>query len=93
MTERGQAVIDAAIADGSWSQLDDIDALVVPADLEDAFVAAPEARSAYEALSEYDKAVGSYEHTLSLGQYQDRIPKRLAKLYYKSNRKFCLCLD
>ena len=39
---------------------------------------------AYEALSEYDKAVGAYEHTLSLEQYQDRIPKRLAKLYYKS---------
>lgn len=39
---------------------------------------------AYEALSEYDKAVGAYETTLSLGQYQDRIPKRLAKLYYKS---------
>jgi uncharacterized protein YdeI (YjbR/CyaY-like superfamily) len=52
MTPRGQAAIDAAKADGSWSQLDDIDALVMPADLEDALAAAPEAQTAYEALSE-----------------------------------------
>lgn len=51
MTDRGQAAIDAAKADGSWSQLDDIDALVMPADLDDALAAAPEAQHAYEALS------------------------------------------
>lgn len=51
MTERGRAVIDAAQADGSWSQLDDVDALIVPRDLEDALAANPAARRAYEALS------------------------------------------
>lgn len=51
MTEGGQAAIDAAKADGSWSQLDDIDALVMPADLRDALAAAPKAQSAYEALN------------------------------------------
>jgi uncharacterized protein YdeI (YjbR/CyaY-like superfamily) len=55
MTDKGQAAIDAAKADGSWSQLDDIDALVMPADLEDALAAAPEAQLAYEALSESAK--------------------------------------
>ncbi len=37
----GQAAIDAARADGSWSRLDAVDALVVPPDLEDAFAARP----------------------------------------------------
>jgi uncharacterized protein YdeI (YjbR/CyaY-like superfamily) len=52
MTEVGQAVIDRAKADGSWSQTDEVDALVIPADLEAAFDAAPEARIAYERLIE-----------------------------------------
>jgi len=51
MTERGQAVIDAAKADGSWSQFDDIDALIVPPDLRNALAANPAAQRAYEGLS------------------------------------------
>ena len=50
MTDLGQAVIDRAKADGSWSQTDEVDALIIPDDLEDAFDAAPEARAAYEEL-------------------------------------------
>lgn len=52
MTEAGQRAIDLAIADGSWSQADDIDALEVPPDLETAFAATPEARNAYESSPE-----------------------------------------
>jgi uncharacterized protein YdeI (YjbR/CyaY-like superfamily) len=52
MADRGQAMISAAKADGSWSQLDDIDALVSPPDLEAAIIAAPQARAAYDALSD-----------------------------------------
>ena len=51
MTERGQAAIDQAKADGSWSQNDDVDALIVPPDLRTAFQAVPDAEAAYEALS------------------------------------------
>ena len=51
MTERGQAAIDLAKADGSWSQLDDVDALIVPHDLRTALQAVPDAEAAYEALS------------------------------------------
>ena len=51
MSDRGQAAIDAAKADGSWSQHDDIDALVMPADLQDALDATAAAKAAYEALS------------------------------------------
>ena len=55
MSDRGQAAIEAAKADGSWSQIDDIDALVMPADLEGALAATPEAQQAYEALSKSAK--------------------------------------
>ena len=58
MTDRGRAAIDMAKADGSWSQFDDVDALVVPADLGEALAATPEAGEAYEALS--DSATKQY---------------------------------
>ncbi len=50
MTEAGRATIDEAKADGSWSQTDEVDALIVPPDLEDALDAVPQAKAAYEAL-------------------------------------------
>ena len=52
MTEVGRAVIERAKADGSWSQNDEVEALVVPDDLAAAFVAAPEAKTAYEGLAD-----------------------------------------
>ncbi len=55
MTEVGQAAIDRAKADGSWSQLDEVDALVVPPDLQTALEAVPEAVTAYEALGDSAK--------------------------------------
>lgn len=51
MTDRGQVLIDAAKADGSWSQFDDADAMVVHPDLQAALDADPEARMAYDVLS------------------------------------------
>lgn len=51
MTERGQAVIDAAQADGSWSQYDDAEAMVVHPDLQAAFHAAPDAAEVWESTS------------------------------------------
>lgn len=47
----GQAVIDRAKADGSWSQLDEVDALMVPSDLQTALDATPGAAASYQALS------------------------------------------
>jgi uncharacterized protein YdeI (YjbR/CyaY-like superfamily) len=52
MAPAGQKVIDEAVADGSWSQADDVDALVIPSDLEVALDAAPTARDTYEALAD-----------------------------------------
>lgn len=53
MTGRGQAVIDAAKADGSWTRYDDVDALVIAPDVERALTV--EARAAFEALSDSAK--------------------------------------
>ena len=55
MTEVGQAAIDRAKADGSWSQLDQVDALIVPPDLRTALDATPDAGVAYEALGDSAK--------------------------------------
>ena len=52
MTEIGQVAIDRAKADGSWSQLDEVDALVVPPDLQTALEATPEGLTAYDALGD-----------------------------------------
>ncbi|HEY9379346.1 MAG TPA: YdeI/OmpD-associated family protein [Jiangellaceae bacterium] len=50
MTPAGQRVIDAARADGSWSQLDDVENLVVPEDLAAAFESRPPARAHWNAF-------------------------------------------
>ena len=52
MTEVGQATIERAKADGSWSQLDQVDALIVPSDLQAALDANPAAVAAYEMLGD-----------------------------------------
>ena len=55
MTAVGQRVIDQAKADGSWSQADEVDALVAPPDLVAAFDVAPRARARYESLADSQK--------------------------------------
>jgi uncharacterized protein YdeI (YjbR/CyaY-like superfamily) len=51
MTERGQRVIDEAIADGSWSQYDDVEELLVHDDLREALDKSPAALRAWESSS------------------------------------------
>jgi uncharacterized protein YdeI (YjbR/CyaY-like superfamily) len=48
MTDAGRAVIEAAMANGSWNSLDEIDALVVPSDLEAALAAHEGAREHFD---------------------------------------------
>jgi uncharacterized protein YdeI (YjbR/CyaY-like superfamily) len=55
MTAAGQAAIDRSIADGSWSQTDQVDALIIPHDLQAALDTAPGAREAFDSLSVSDK--------------------------------------
>lgn len=47
MTPAGQAKVDAARADGSWSALEEVDALVVPDDLAEAFARHPGSAEAF----------------------------------------------
>lgn len=48
MTPAGQALVDAAQADGSWTMLDDVENLVVPDDLSAAFGAHPGSRDQWD---------------------------------------------
>jgi uncharacterized protein YdeI (YjbR/CyaY-like superfamily) len=50
LTEAGAQVIDSAVADGSWSLLDDVENLVVPEDLEAALSARAGARQSWDAF-------------------------------------------
>ncbi len=50
MTPAGRAVIDRAKADGSWSKLDNSDALAMPADLVEAFRSYPGSESEWESF-------------------------------------------
>ncbi|MFB2584837.1 YdeI/OmpD-associated family protein [Herbiconiux liukaitaii] len=50
MLPAGEEAISAAVANGAWSLLDEVEDLIVPADLADAFDAFPHARSNWEAF-------------------------------------------
>ena len=50
MTSAGQAAIDAAKANGSWTVLDDVEDLVVPDDLADELARVPGAREHWDAF-------------------------------------------
>jgi uncharacterized protein YdeI (YjbR/CyaY-like superfamily) len=50
MAEAGRRVVEAARADGSWTLLDEVEELVVPADLAEALAALPDARPHWDAF-------------------------------------------
>jgi uncharacterized protein YdeI (YjbR/CyaY-like superfamily) len=50
MAEAGQRIIDTAKANGAWTVLDDVDALVVPDDLAAALAVRPGARERWDAF-------------------------------------------
>lgn len=55
MTAAGRRAIARAKADGSWSQTDRVDALIIPSDLVIAFDHDPKARAGYEGLPDAKK--------------------------------------
>lgn len=57
MTPAGQKKIDRAKKDGSWSYLDDIENLVIPDDLKDAFAKNKAARRNFDAFNDSAKKV------------------------------------
>lgn len=56
----GTAVIEAAKADGTWSMLDDVEALVVPHDLAEALASNPQASAGFHALPDSAKKQALY---------------------------------
>jgi uncharacterized protein YdeI (YjbR/CyaY-like superfamily)/molybdopterin converting factor small subunit len=50
LTPAGRAAVERAVADGSWTRLDEVEDLVVPPDLASAFEARPGARAHWEAF-------------------------------------------
>ncbi len=83
MTDVGQAAIDRAKADGSWSQTDEVDALIVPPDLEAAFDGAPEARHAYEQL--FDSAKKQHLWAVYSAKRPETRAKRIAEVIKSLN--------
>lgn len=55
MTPAGLACVEIAKANGSWTILDDVEALIIPADLESAFQASPKAYDFFKGLSKSNK--------------------------------------
>lgn len=55
MSQAGLAIIDIAKRNGSWTILDDAEALVIPDDLDAAFESLPGSRAYFEGLSRSDK--------------------------------------
>jgi uncharacterized protein YdeI (YjbR/CyaY-like superfamily) len=60
MTPAGMAVIDAAKENGSWTVLDDVEALIVPEDLASALAAEPRAEFGWEAASVSQRKMALY---------------------------------
>ncbi len=48
MTDAGLRIVEQARSDGSWTALDDVDALLVPEDLAAAFASEPDARDNFD---------------------------------------------
>jgi uncharacterized protein YdeI (YjbR/CyaY-like superfamily) len=57
MREPGLRAIERAKANGSWSALDDVEALVIPDDLAAAFAAAPGTRDGFDRLSRTNRRI------------------------------------
>jgi len=60
MAPAGLAVIEAAKADGSWTSLDDVEALVVPDDLAAALSANPAAAAGWDAARASQRKIALY---------------------------------
>jgi uncharacterized protein YdeI (YjbR/CyaY-like superfamily) len=60
MTSAGQRCIDIAKQNGSWVFLDQVEALIMPADLEEAFATKPGSKAYYLTLSKSSKKIILY---------------------------------
>jgi uncharacterized protein YdeI (YjbR/CyaY-like superfamily) len=83
MMEAGLAGIDLAKQNGSWEILDDVEALVIPADLEKAFAERPTARGYFASLCRSDKR--NMLQWLVLAKRPETRQNRIAELVDRAN--------
>ena len=78
MTPAGVAAVDAAKADGSWTSLDDVEALVVPEDLADALARDPEAAMGWDAAPAGQRKIALYR--LNSGKRAETRARRVSAI-------------
>lgn len=85
MTEAGFAIIEKAKKNGSWAILDQVEALIIPADLENEFLKRPEAREYFLSLSRSDKR--NMLQWLVLAKRQETRQKRITEIVALAEKK------
>lgn len=78
MSQAGFAIIDIAKRNGSWTILDDAEALVIPDDLDTALASRPGSREFFQGLSRTDKR--NLLQWLILGKRAETRAKRIAAI-------------
>lgn len=85
MSEAGLACIKKAKQNGSWTILDEVEKLIVPDDLQEAFAAKPKAKNYYDSLSpSVRKAILLW---LVLAQKTETRAKRIAEIVNRAAQK------
>jgi uncharacterized protein YdeI (YjbR/CyaY-like superfamily) len=77
MAPAGLASVRSAMADGSWTSLDDVEDLVVPRDLADALAARPEAETFFSALGPSPRKLAL--HRVASAKRQETRARRIAE--------------
>ena len=78
MTEAGLASIELAKKNGSWNMYDEVEGLIVPDDLEEAFNKIPGSRERFEALSRSAKKLHLFN--LMMAKRPETRQKRIADI-------------
>jgi uncharacterized protein YdeI (YjbR/CyaY-like superfamily) len=85
MTPAGLACIETAQQNGSWTLLDDVEALVIPLDLEQEFRNNPDAGAFFQSLSKSSKK--AILHWVVMAKRPETRQKRIAEIIAKAAQK------
>lgn len=85
MTKAGYEIIETAKLNGSWSILDEAEALIIPTDLENEFKKRPTAKEYFSSLSRSDKR--NILQWLVLAKKQETRDKRIAEIVELADKK------
>ncbi len=84
MTKAGLEAIEIAKQNGSWTILDEVEELVIPPDLEDAFLDNPNAKAYFEGLSKSVKR--NMLQWLKLAKREETRQKRIVEMVELANQ-------